>query len=225
LQLGENVHFRGFNLSGDLRGNLTLLSSNSSPMKLAGEVRIEQGYYKLYGVDLDITKGQIIYARNTVDNPALDLRAVREIRDEGTAVTAGITAIGRLKTPEIELFSEPAMQESEILSYLILGRPLGSATASEGDLLLSALTALSVEQGLRIAKVMAQTFGFDEARINRSGLVLSKSLSPRFRINYEIGIANPTNALELRYKINKNWTVRTETSDENIADIMYETER
>jgi translocation and assembly module TamB len=47
-------------------------------------------------------------------------------------VTAGIQVLWHATSPQAEVWADPAMDESEALAYLVLGRPLSSASSDEG---------------------------------------------------------------------------------------------
>ena len=62
-------------------------------------------------------------------------------------MTSGIKVTGRLQNPQLDLFSIPAMGQTDTLSYLILGRPMDGASASEGEVVAKAALALGLAGG------------------------------------------------------------------------------
>ena len=99
--------------------------------------------YQAYGRKLEIETGRLLYRGGPLDNPALDIRAVRKTGD----VVAGVKVIGDLQVPELELFSQPSLPQEDQLSYLLLGQPMQSASGSEGQMLFNAASSLGLKGG------------------------------------------------------------------------------
>ena len=86
---------------------------------------------------LDIERGNVVFAGGPVERPSLDILALRKIGE----VKAGVTVTGTPDQPVVKLYSEPLMPDTDILSYMVLGRPLG-ADSGQSDLLLTAAGVL-----------------------------------------------------------------------------------
>ena len=69
----------------------------------------------------------MLFSGGPVDNPGLDFEASRNVEQ----VTAGIRARGSLKEPELTLYSDPTMSDSDIISYIAFGKP--QAEAGQGE--------------------------------------------------------------------------------------------
>ncbi len=135
IELGDNANFAGFGLSAKLRGSVNIVQEPSRATLATGEISIADGVYSLYGRRLDISTGRLIFAGGAIDNPGIDARAVRKIDD--VTVTASLR--GTLQQPEFSLLSEPVMSDSDMLSYLVLGRPADQAGRGDATLLLRRL--------------------------------------------------------------------------------------
>lgn len=220
--LGDDVRFAGFGLRSQIRGRLVLNKEPDKIITAAGNLEMLSGDYRAYGQELDIQRGTVIYAGGPLDNPGIDLRAVRVIND---TITVGIQARGRLREPVLSLFSEPSLEETFILSYLVLGRTPGEATATEAEVLVRAASALGLSGGYVIAKRLAQSLGIEETRVERDTLVLGRSLGPDIYISYGIALTEQTNTLQIRYQISRHWSLKTESGPENMADLLYSIER
>lgn len=222
IRLGNDVSFNGFGLSGKITGQLLATEAPNQPTLAEGTLRIVEGKYQAYGQKLEITEGRLIFAGPT-DNPGLDIRAVRKVEE----ITAGIHVSGTLKRPQSALFSEPAMDETNTLSYLLLGRPLNQASSQEGDLMTQAISALGIRGGNLLAKRIGRTLGLDEVKIQTEDsiegatLVIGRYLSPRFYVSYGVGLFEASNTLLLRYTINRKLTLRAESGEENAIDLLY----
>lgn len=227
LILGERVSFFGFGFEGQLGGNLLIQEEAGQLTRGTGEIKILQGRYRAYGQRLDIENGRLLFTGGPLTDPGLDIRAVRNVGN----VTAGIQVNGRLKKPQLELFSIPAMGQTDTLSYLLLGRPMESASGEDGAMMAKAALALGLSGGDRLARSIGDRFGLDEMRIesNDSGeqasLVVGRYLSPQLYVSYGVGLIGSFNTLNLRYRITDRWQLKAESGESHGADLMYTFER
>jgi translocation and assembly module TamB len=227
IVLGDDIDLKALGLAGKPTGSLLAIEQPGKPPTAIGEIEINQGTFKAYGQDLTIERGRLVFAGGPLDNPGVDLRAYRKA-DDGT--TAGIEATGTLKAPQVTLWSDPVMTETEALAYLLLGHPLSQATPQEGSLLANAATSLELKGGNLIAKRLASRFGLESATIESTGgldqaaLVLGKYLSPRLYVSYGIGLFQSINTFRIRYIMNKQFTLQADsgqTTQGTGADILY----
>ncbi|MDH3282098.1 MAG: translocation/assembly module TamB domain-containing protein, partial [Gammaproteobacteria bacterium] len=229
VRLGEKVSFDGFGVSGRLTGVLTVNEQPGKVTTATGELEIRDGNYALYGQNLPIQTGRLVFAGGPIDNPGLDVRAERKVRD----VTAGARVRGTAAAPELVLYSTPELPDAEKLSYLILGRSTAEASAAEGAILFRAATSLLPKGGGRIQETLQNTFGLDELSVQTdadngegSSLVLGKYLAPKLYVSYAAGLAEAINVFRIRYELSKKWTIQTESSQrESGGDVLYTIER
>lgn len=227
LTLGDFVKFSGFGLNGMLRGDITLVDEPQKPTVARGELNIKDGEYRAYAQKLQVDRGRLLFFGGTVDNPGMDIRAVRVIED----VTAGIQVSGTLKAPQVQVFSEPAMAEADALSYLLLGRPLNKATTSEGQQLYGAALSLGLAGGGLLANQIGERFGIDDLRVESGGsfgegaLVIRHYLSPKLYISYGVGLMEQFNIFLMRYQISRRWALEAESGLHSGADMVYTLEK
>lgn len=228
LVMGDSISFRGFGFTGRPSGSLLVSEEPGQPTSATGQLTVSDGRYRAYGQDLAIETGRVIYAGSPVDNPGLDVRAVRHARDE---VTAGLEVKGTLKSPEVTVFSEPAMPQSEALAYLLLGRPLSELSSSEGNRVSNAAISLGLSGGNLLAQRVSRRFGIDEAGIETRGsweqasLYAGKYLSPRLYVSYGYGLFESMSLFRVRYILSRRWTIQAETGETTSTDIHYRIER
>ncbi len=228
LVLGDDVSFRGFGFTAGLTGSILATEEPGKPTAGTGELVIRNGQYKAYGQNLTIDPGRVIFGGGPIDDPGLDVRAYRVAED---SIIAGLLIKGTLKAPEVTLFSEPPMAESEALAYLVLGRPLGEASRTEGNAVSKAAESLGLRGGNLLARRIAATVGLDEARIETRGsleqasFVAGKYLSPKLYVSYGIGLFDHASTFRVRYLLSSRWTLVGETGTETSTDILYRIER
>jgi len=231
--LGDKVTFDGFNFKSSFGGDLV---ASNKPGKTTvfgnGEIYIIDGNYKAYGQNLKIDRGQVIFTGGAIENPGLDIQAYRQIKQRGEDdIIAGIHIQGTAQSPKMVLFSDPALDQTNILSYIIIGKPAAQASEDEGKDLLIAAAATQFQGGESLTKKIGQTFGLDEATISSEGgieesaLVLGKYLSPGLYISYGIGLLNNSNVFRIHYELTERLTLETETGTQSGVDLRYSFER
>ncbi|MCP4390468.1 MAG: hypothetical protein GY802_19390 [Gammaproteobacteria bacterium] len=227
LILGDRVSFFGYGFEGQLGGNLLIDEAAGQLTRGIGKINIPQGRYRAYGQRLDIENGRLLFTGGPLTNPGLDIRAVRKTGN----VTAGIYVTGLLMQPQLELFSIPAMGQTDTLSYLLFGRSMESASDEDGAMMAKAALALRLTGGDQLARTIGDRFGLDEMRIESSdsgdqaSLVVGRYLSPQLYVSYGIGLIGSFNTLNLRYKITDQWQLKAESGESHGADLMYTFER
>ena len=227
LSLGERVNFYGFGFEGRFGGKLLLEDEPGQLTKATGEISIPEGRYRAYGQRLDVEYGRLLYTGGPLTNPGLDLRAVRHVSD----ITAGLKVRGNIKKPQVELFSIPVMGQTDVLAYLVLGRPIESATDEEGTMMAKATLALGLSGGNQLARTLSNRFGLDEMRIDstnnndQASLLMGRYLSPRLYISYGVGLIEAFNTLSVRYQISDQWQLKAESGEYQGADFLYTIER
>ncbi|MDX2424701.1 MAG: translocation/assembly module TamB domain-containing protein [Cycloclasticus sp.] len=226
ITLGDKVKVEELGFDGRLLGKL-LISGNSKKLLLGtGDIVIKEGSYVAYGQKLEVDNGKIHFTGGALDNPSLDIKAIRK----SGKVTAGLQVTGTADEPLVGLFSSPTMSDDNILSYLMIGRPLASASAGDAAILASAATGLGIKGGNMLGEQIASTFGLDSLAINGNGggdtaLQIGKYLSPKLYLSYGIGLFEPVSTVKLNYELNESWSVKTESGVETEVDILYTKER
>lgn len=133
LEVDPQVTLQLADFRSRLQGTIQVTKNPQESTLGDGELRLLDGEYRAYGQDLRVRQGVIVFVHEPIDNPSLDIRAIRRIYGDKPIVFAGIHITGRLKSPRFALFSEPPLEDqSEILSYLTLGDAL-NLDEDDGD--------------------------------------------------------------------------------------------
>jgi autotransporter translocation and assembly factor TamB len=228
IVLGDSVTFRGFNFDAKLGGAVLVSTAPDQLTRASGQIVIIEGQYKAYGQDLAVENGVIRFAGGPVDNPTLSIRAIRYATD---STIAGIAMAGSLKAPQVTLFSTPPMSQSQVMSYLITGHPVGQGGGSSGNFLNKALGALGLQGGNVLTGALGKEVGLSEATIETEGdlaeasLKIGRYLSPNLYVSYGIGLFDPVSTLRLRYILSRRWTLQAETGEETGADVLLKVQR
>jgi translocation and assembly module TamB len=223
--LGEEVFFSGFGLSTGIEGTVRLRGGTQAPISGLGNLSLRDGTYKAYGQDLEIERGQLIF-NGPLDNPQLDIRAVRRTRD----VVAGIQIAGTRLQLRSSVFSEPPLRDAEALSYLLTGRPLAGATNSgDGDMLNSAAFALGVSGAANIVSEVRSGLGLETLTVEGGAedgrLIAGKRIGDRLLVEYGYGLIDKLGTLLLRYQLTDRIVLESRTGTVSNFDILYKVKR
>jgi len=225
VALGDDVFFNGFGVIGGLNGGLRLRQSPQRGLEAVGEVGLDkEARYEAYGQKLKVRRGQLVFAGN-ITQPGIDAEAIREVDDK----IVGIRVQGRANVPEATLFSEPAMAQEEMLSYLILGRPLAGRTqgASNDAMLAAAAIKLGARGGQGLTSGIGNVLGVQDLALDAEGsgddtqVKVSGYLSPDLYLSYGVGVFTPVNKATLRYQLRPKLYLEAVSSLENALDLFY----
>jgi translocation and assembly module TamB len=217
LVIGDQLRFSGFGLTGRLSGRIQVEEN----LNASGDLNVLDGQFRGYGQRLTLRRAQILFA-GPISQPFLNIEAIRRV-DE---VVAGLRLTGRAEEPQSEVFSEPAMPQEQALSYLILGRPLGSG-GGDGDALGQAALALGMAGSAPLARNIASTLGIEGFQLETEGtgigtqVVAAGYLTERLSLRYGVGVFEPANQVALRYDLTRRLYLEAVSGFASSLDFFY----
>ncbi|MHB8809049.1 MAG: translocation/assembly module TamB domain-containing protein [Desulfobulbaceae bacterium] len=225
---GDNVLVDAFGLRGRVAGRLQVADLPGKPVTGDGILDVAEGTFSVYGRELTIRTGRLLYSGNPIDNPGIEVRAENTAGD----ITTGIQVTGFLMEPEISFYADPPMEESEIISRLLMNTALlGSAKGDRGFLgsvtsgtKLDAVTSTvkGVKEGLRLDEVKIVT---GKTREDLS-LVIGTWLAPDLYVSYGKNLLKESGSFNTRYLLGYGFSVQTETgATQSGIDLKYEIDR
>ncbi len=230
VDLGDAFRLRGMGIDAELAGMLRVRSGPRGP-RANGGIRVVTGTYKAYGQNLSIERGVLSFS-GPVDNPSLNIRAVRR-RPDGeqlstTNVEAGVEVRGTAQSPVAKLVSTPSVPDSEKLSWLVLGHGMDAVSGNESGVLAAAAGALlGGKGGGGFQSRIANSLGLDELGLSQAkGLestvvTVGKRLSSRAYLSFEQGATTASSLVKLRYKLNPKITLQFQTGTNTALDVLY----
>ncbi|MEX1826364.1 translocation/assembly module TamB domain-containing protein [Luteibacter sp. CQ10] len=235
VDLGQKVHLVGFGIDGRITGQLDVRERPGRATTGQGQIGVD-GTYKAYGQDLRIEQGQLLFASTPIDNPGLNIRASRTLNpnatiDDGQKV--GLYVSGTARRPVLTVFSNPVMEQSDALSYLVTGKPLSQVKGGEGNMVGAAAQALGSAAGDLLAKSVGSKIGVDDIGVSNndalggtSAFTVGKYLSPRLYLSYGVGLFDPGQVITLRYILSHRWNFEAQNATEfSRASLNYRLER
>jgi len=234
--LGDDFHLRGMGADAYLAGAVQVRMVGDRPPRINGSVRTVNGTYAAYGQRLSIERG-VVNFNGAYDNPSIDILAVRK-RPDGeqlseTNVEAGVQVRGTALAPVAKLVSTPNVQDSEKLSWLVLGHGMEGTTGNEADVLSAAAGALLGGKGGTggIQSKIANSLGLDEfgvrqgqgqaAGLENTVVTVGKRISSRLYLGFEQGAGTASSVVRLRYKVTPQITLQLQTGTNTALDVLY----
>jgi translocation and assembly module TamB len=269
IDIPNEVPFSGFGLNAKFTGQLKVVNQPSQDYtKANGRLNISAGEYKAFGRTFVIQTGDIFYNGGPIRNPTVDIRADRLVEvkqapqpvttsaddaDEGAShhtpqpradaetVLVGLALKGPLRQPHISFYSEPPMNDGDIVSYLFIGRPQDQASAAQAELLFQAVSELMPFAG---TGHLGEKFGLDElglthlspmedvsdSFLENTALVVGKQISDRLYIRYIRGLSNTIDTVasdfQIRLFLGKHFTLEGNADSNGYGgDIVFSIDR
>ncbi|MDX2299358.1 MAG: translocation/assembly module TamB domain-containing protein [Xanthomonadaceae bacterium] len=225
LQIGKDVRLSGFGIDGKLGGGLRVTQIPGREPLGTGTVTAT-GSYERYGKPLEIRHARLTYTRSPLDDPALDIRAQRTVDTQ----MVGVQIDGTAQRPLTTLISDPALENGETLSWLVLGRPLHAAQQDDSARLDAAAMALGAGGNL-LAEQLGARLGLDQAGVAESRalgantLTVGKNLSPRLYLSYGVSLIGSGQVVALKYLLGGGFDLEIESGLESRGSINWRTER
>ncbi|MDP3844187.1 MAG: translocation/assembly module TamB domain-containing protein [Oxalobacteraceae bacterium] len=227
LDLGQRFFIKGKGLDAQVAGSLRVRADDGQLPRANGSVEVVKGTYAAYGQKLEIRRGILAFS-GPIDNPGLNILAVRPVPEIEGNVEAGVEVRGNALAPRAKLVSTPTVPDTEKLSWLVLGHGTDSASGSQFDALSAAANALfGAAQGASLQARLAQSVGLDEVGLSRAKglestvLTLGKRISSRAFLSYEQGVSGASTLVKLRYQLSKRLSLQAETGTSTALDLLY----
>ena len=210
IALGEQIHFNGFGLDCYITGRLTITALPEKEPTAHGEIRIKRGVFHFYGHDLTIKKGIVSWAGGSLDNPGINILAVRPV--QGTEV--GVRVTGHAADLDVRGYStDPSISSQDALTMLITGKSkhdpgfsqaaANTATVAGADLLAQQLRGYT---GLDYLNVKAAGENASETRV-----FAGKDVGERLVVGIEAGTDEDGTQFVARYRLWKGLEVEVKS--------------
>jgi translocation and assembly module TamB len=229
ILLSDDIHLKAFGLDTNLEGQLGFIVAEGREPRGVGELRLVDGVFEAYGQKLEVETGTMTFT-GPLDDPLIEVRAIRKIESISGSIVAGIDLSGRAQEIQTSLFSDPSMSQADIFSYLVTGRPLKEATAADGTNLSSSAYSLGLRQAAAIVGQIGQSVGLDEFSVggsnqNSTELIAGKQINSKVYTRYAYGVFSQVGKLLIRYKLTDSFSIEIAAGESQSMDILYTVEK
>src|SRR5207253_5057725 len=171
----EHLYVAAEDFEFPIESHLTIESDAQNPgaPTADGTITVPQGSFSALGRRFVIDNAKITETGGDITNPELDIRA----RFENSKATVNIIISGTAKEPQIDLTSNPPMDQDAIAFFLATGRIQGQATQNGGGVDLSS-AATSIVGGLlfgQLRKTLASVLPVDVITIETQGGAIAQA--------------------------------------------------
>lgn len=228
--LGEDVEIDTFGIQGYLGGRLRLVSSPGNAVTAFGNLNLKDGIFVFSDTELEISRALIFYQGGAVGNPAIDIRAERKVDDK----EVGVLISGTASQLKLDLFSNPSMDDSDILSYIVSGKKMsGGGGGGEGAMLKAAAESLGMWTGGKVTDGVGEFTGLDIDLESGDGddsglsLVVGREIADGLYISYGSDLSSSLGTFRVRYDLDWwGFSLETESSsEESGVDLFWSWER
>lgn len=225
VHFGDDVYIDAFGLKAKLKGDLKV-DQDKQGLELNGQIAIPSGgHFYAYGQHLIVNKGQMLFS-GPVDQPYLNIEAIRNPDSTEDNVTAGVRVTGLADQLKVEVFSDPFKSQQEALSYLLRGQGLDAAGA-DSNMMTSMLISMGVAQSGQVVGKIGKTLGVSDLVLDTQGVggssqvVVSGYIVPGLQIKYGVGIFDSLATLTLRYRLMSKFYLEVVSGLEQALDLLY----
>lgn len=230
--MGEDVLVDTFGLKGYLDGSLKILAKPGRPVTGLGNLALRDGTFDFEGNILELSQSRVFYQGGPIEDPGLDILATRKLEK----VELGVRLTGTANNMTMRLFSDTAMDESEILSYLLTGQDISKSSDEEDKALSPAAATLSKVGGGVLLKTVDPLKTLDmEGLVDLSmgggedasdvSLVMGKEIYKDLYISYGKDLTGAGGTFKARYDLKYGFSVETATNAKTSgADLLFSLE-
>jgi hypothetical protein len=185
LSMARGSWLRGRDLNVEMDGEVQVFWDRTErDLALVGELGAVRGYYTVLGRQFQIQGGDVSFQGTPGVNPRLNIEALHRLRTpDGERLDIVASVGGTLLDPRVSLSSSASVgiAESDLVSYLIFGRPTyalasGQSSIAQGAAgsLLGAAGGATANLALgtvgsQLGAVVARDFGLDFLAISQGG--------------------------------------------------------
>jgi autotransporter translocation and assembly factor TamB len=212
-------------LLAQVEGRIVARLTEQGPV-LEGSASVIEGRYLFMGKKFDLRESKILFKGNPDNVPELDVTARYDAPDY--EVTARLT--GPPQRPVVNLTSRPSLEQSDVLAVIMFGKPLKDLESGQKQNWSAAAVAMAAQYQASPLLESGNTglanlqVGVDDA--TGGGTVgFSRYIGDRLVLEYKQVFGTlPEERLNLRYRINRRWSVEVETSSVGSSggDLVWE---
>src|SRR5262249_45283860 len=142
----------------ELQGELQAKKPAGAPVDVVGTIHTVRGNVSVAGKRFDLIRGDINFVGGAQINPALDILA--QDRVQNYMVSANIT--GLASKPDLRLSSVPSLEQADILSMVMFGRPVNQLSGSQQQNLQKQAMGMAASQA---GRAIADSLGLEDVGV------------------------------------------------------------
>lgn len=177
LSVPRDTWLRSEDMNVEIGGQLAMRYDRlNRDVVMVGELQALRGSYTVLGRRFEVDGGTVGFIGTPGINPTLDIQATARIRRAGgeAPLPVNATVAGTLTQPRVSLATEEqGIAESDLVSYLVFGRPSYELATGQEALLRGAagsgVTFVTGTIAARLGAALSQQIGIDYLTITQGG--------------------------------------------------------
>jgi translocation and assembly module TamB len=213
----------------ELTGQLRAKKPPAEELFLTGAIETVRGWYAFYGRKFRLESGNIVFTGATPIDPGLDVVARYTLPGYQVDVVVG----GTVNTPTVTFRSEPQLEQADILSLLLFGKPANALSKGEKVSLQSqAMQAVVGSVAGELQQALSQKLGVDNLELDvgdssgQSKVGVGKYIAPGVFVStsQQLGGQKSGQDVSIEYQLNDHWQLKASTTSrgDNGADILWQ---
>jgi translocation and assembly module TamB len=220
----KNAWLKGQGLDAEIGGSINLKKEPQKSFILLGSLRTIRGNYNFQGKQFKFKKGAVSFLGLEDPNPNLDVEAAARIRKVDIIIRIGGTA----REMSLSLDSDPPMDQTDIVSYIMFGKPSNalndrdSANVEKAALGLTGQVAASELKSILGDNFFLDTITYEagDGEENKGSVAVGKYVTPDVFVIYRQGLsAEQPNEIEASYEVNKNIKIQSNVGNEKTTGV------
>lgn len=219
ITIPNNLWVRHPNANVELKGKLTIIKKPESDVTLSGLLEIVRGWVGFQGRRFTLTQGRIQFTGGKPTDATLQLAAEYRVQN----YLVNVLVSGTAEKPILTLQSQPVLEQSDILSLLLFGKPVADLTNSEQVSLQQ--NAIDITAGFAAATLGRavsdalglQNLGLDLNDVSFTGgqVRFGRYVGARTYVSVSQDISgNHGREVALEYQLTRDWRVGASTTTE-----------
>lgn len=227
LSIGNDVNIKAMGLDAMVVGKVNVYKGLDDKIILSqGKVSLEDGKIDLFGHHFIVNKADSIFDGDVTD-PSLDVEVIADKADLEDDVDVGVMVTGKVSDPKVKLFSEPAMTDNEILSYILYGQGLEKSSSNQDTTNGALLLGLGLSSTTNLVNTVVGAFGVQNIQVGSQGsgdetkLSVQGYVTRKIRVSYGYGVFTSVSEFKLRYELARKLYAEFISSVDQAVDLIY----
>jgi translocation and assembly module TamB len=225
VDIPRNAWVQGPGTAMEISGDLQMTKELQQPFILSGGITMVRGFASVYGKKFVMQEGQVTFTGSPEINPFVNITITHTVSN----YVVTIHVDGRARQPQINFSSTPELDQSDIISLLIVGKTMDRLTSSEQSSLSSQLggAAGSLVAG-KLQEAIGGALGIDTLTISPGdssgapGVSVGQYVTQDLYMSYEVGMGKDGgNRVGLEYSISRDLKLKASTNDKGDSAINF----
>jgi translocation and assembly module TamB len=213
----------------ELMGQVRAKKAPQGDLAVSGTVETVRGWVAMYNRKFRLEKGMVTFTGGTPIDPSLNIVARYTLPDYLVDVEIG----GSGTSPTVAFRSEPALEQADILSLLVFGKPANALSDQQKTTLQSqAVQALAGTMASDLRQALSEELGIENLELDvgdnpsQSKVGIGKYIAPGVFVStsQQVGGGGAQGRdVTVEYQLNDNWQLKASSTAQgnNGVDLLW----